>query len=86
VLTGAHGVSRTLWSADVSPEYSIEAIWAPDGQWVLAHDGRLLVVTPDDPARIRVLVADRAGWAARPAPIPMHVFAVTGADLLEAGS
>jgi len=87
VLTGADGVSRTLWSADVSPEYSIEAIWAPDGQWVLAYDGRLLVVTPDDPTRIRVLVADPGGLGSPASTDPrMHVFAVTGADLLETGS
>jgi len=84
VLTGADGVSRTLWSADVSPEYSIEAIWAPDGEWVLAHDGRLLVVTPDDPALIRVLVT-APGLLGSPASTDprMYVFAVTGADLLE---
>jgi len=83
VLTGADGVSRTLWSADVGLEYSIEAIWAPDGEWVLAYDGRLLVVTPDDPARIRVLAAEPGVLGSPGATDPqMHVFAVTDADLL----
>jgi len=84
VLTAADGVSRTLWSADVPPDYEIEAIWAPNWEWVLAHDGRLLVVTLDDPALIRVLAPE--AWAlgeyAGLEP-PLSFFAVTAADLLE---
>lgn len=83
-LTDADGVSRTLWSADVPPDYGIEAIWAPNWEWVLAYDGRLLVVTLDDPARIRVLAPE--AWAlgeyAGIEP-PLAIFAVTDADLLE---
>ncbi len=85
VLTRADGVSRTLWSADVPPDYGIEAIWAPNWEWVLAYDGRLLVVTLDDPARIRLLASE--AWAlgeyAGIEP-PLAIFAVTDADLLGA--
>jgi hypothetical protein len=45
VLTDADGGSRTLLSAEVSPDYQLRAIWAPNWEWVLAYDGRLLVVT-----------------------------------------
>ena len=85
VLTDSAGVSRTLWSADVSPDYGIKAIWAPNWEWVLAHDGRLLVVTVADPAQIRVLVAETEGLgdfgSTEP---PLAFFAVTDADLLGA--
>ena len=85
VLTDADGVSRTLWSADVPPDYRIGAIWAPNWEWILAYDGRLLVVTLDDPARIRVLASE--AWAlgeyAGLEP-PLVFYAITDADLLEA--
>jgi hypothetical protein len=84
VLTGADGASRSLWTAEVSPDYSIAAIWAPDGEWVLAYDGRLLVVNPEDPVRIRMLVAQPGVLGSPGSTSPrMYVFAVTGADLLE---
>ena len=70
VLIAADGASRTLWSAEVSPDYSIEAIWAPNWEWVLAYDGRLLVVTVDDPARSGSWWPSPEGWAAGAAPIP----------------
>ena len=84
VLTDADGGSRTLWSAEVSPEYSIKAFWAPDWEWVLACDGRLLVVTIDDPAQVRVLVAETGGlggWGSTEPPLAL--FAVTDLNLLE---
>ena len=81
------GAARTLWSAEVSPEYSIEAIWAPNWDWVLAYDGRLLVVTVDDPAQVRVLVAEPAGLGGWGSTDPRIVtYAVTDLDLLSAGS
>lgn len=86
VLTDAGGLSRTLWSAEVSPEYSMDVIWAPNWEWVLAYDGRLLVVSVDDPAQIRVLVAETGGlggWGSTEPPL--RVFAVTDADLLSEG-
>jgi hypothetical protein len=82
VLTDADGVARTLWSADVPPDYGIEATWAPNWEWILAYDGRLLVVTLDDPARIRVLAAEAwaLGETAGLDP-PLAFFTVTDADL-----
>ncbi len=83
VLTDADGAARTLWSADVSPEYSIEAIWAPHWEWLLASDGRLLIVTIDDPVRIRVLVEETGGLGEY---LDLVMYAVTGADLLDGES
>lgn len=83
VLVAADGESRTLWSGEVSPEYSIQAIWAPDWEWVLAYDGRLLVVTVDDPALIRILVAEPAGLGGWGSTDPrIATYAVTDLDLL----
>ena len=67
----------------MSPEYSIQAIWAPNWEWVLAYDGRLLVVTVDDPAQIRVLVAEPAGLGGWGSTDPrIATYAVTDLDLL----
>lgn len=83
VLIAADGTPHTLWSADVSPDYGLKAIWAPNWEWLLAYDGRLLVVTLDNPAQIRVLVGEAEGrgdfGSTEP---PLAFFAVTGADLL----
>lgn len=85
VMTAPDGSSRTLWSAEVSPEYSMRAVWSPDGQWVLAHDDRLLRVTLGDPADIRILVEDPTGWGGFfSTDPPLAIFAVTDADLLDA--
>ena len=83
MLIDAGGASRLLWSAAVSPEYSMQVTWAPSGEWVLASDPRLLVVTVGDPAEIRVLVEDPTGlggWGSTEPPI--RAYAVTGLDLL----
>ena len=32
--------------------------WAPNWQWIAADDGRILIVTPDDPSVTRVLTND----------------------------
>lgn len=84
VLTDADGVSRRLWSADVSPEYSMRVIWAPGWEWILAYDGRLLSVSIGDPAQVRVLVEEPTAWGGfGSTDPPLAVFAVTDADLLE---
>ena len=51
------GTSRTLLSAQGPGEYTYglsAAFWSPDGQWIAADDGRILVITPAD-GRTRVL-------------------------------
>jgi len=83
VLIDATGASRLLWSAEVNLEYSMQVTWAPNGEWALASDPRLLVVTVGDPAEIRVLVEDPTGlggWGSTEPPI--RAYAVTGLDLL----
>lgn len=50
---------RTLLSAQGPPNYTYgldAAFWAPDWSWIAADDGRILVVTTDDPSVTRVLV------------------------------
>ncbi|MCU0282237.1 MAG: hypothetical protein MUE66_10620 [Acidimicrobiia bacterium] len=85
-LATPDGAARTLWSGEVSPEYSIQAIWAPNWDWVLAYDGRLLVVTVDDPAQVRVLVAEPAGLGGWGSTDPrIATYAVTDLDLLASG-
>jgi hypothetical protein len=52
-------VTRTLLSAQGPPNYTYgldAAFWAPDWLWIAADDGRILVITPDDPSVTRVLV------------------------------
>ncbi len=85
VLTDAAGNARILMSATVSSEYRIRAAWGPGGDWILADDGRLLIVTLDDPAITRVLVAEHGGVGGYGSTDPLMVtFAATGADLLGA--
>lgn len=65
--------------------YGLEpASWAPDGEWVIASDsgegGRILVITPTEPAVTRVLVANSGGGAG--GGTAGSAFAVTGDDLL----
>jgi hypothetical protein len=74
--------SRTLLSVDGNPEagYRVPAaFWAPDGTWVAADDGRILVIVPSDPPVVRVLTGASSqgrfdGELSR--------FAVSDADLL----
>lgn len=85
-LVAPDGAALTLWSAEVSPEYSIQAIWSPNWEWALAFDGRLLVVTADDPAQVRVLVAEPAGLGGWGSTDPrIAPYAVTDLDLLAGG-
>jgi len=65
--------------------YGMEpASWTPDGQWIVTSDtgdgGRILVITPTDPAVTRVLVSNSGGGAGGGAAGP--AFAVTSDDLL----
>ena len=74
--------SRTLLSVNGNPEAGYHmpaAFWAPDGRWIAADDGRILVIVPSDPPVIRVLTDESTqgrfdGELSR--------FAVTGEDLL----
>ncbi len=83
--------SRTLLTVRGSGEYTYglePASWAPDGKWIVTTDtgegGRILVITPTDPAVTSVLVANSGGGAGGGAAGP--AFAVTAADLLGATS
>lgn len=40
--------------------YGMRAFWAPNWQWIAADDGRILVITTDDPSLTRVLVGERS--------------------------
>jgi hypothetical protein len=51
--------TRTLMSAQGPPNYTYgldAAFWSPDWKWVAADDGRILVITTDEPSVTRVLV------------------------------
>lgn len=73
---------RTLLSVDSNPEAGYHmpaAFWAPDGKWIAADDGRILVIVPDDPPVIRVLTEDSSQGRFEG---ELSRFAVTDADLL----
>lgn len=73
--------SRVLFDGEGAPDYGTEPfppIWSPDWEWILVNDGRLIVVTVDDPPVARILVEDTSSWTS--ARIPG--VAVTGEDLL----
>jgi hypothetical protein len=62
VLTEADGRTRTLLDVRGPGEYTYgleAAFWSPDGRWVMADDGRILVITPDDPPVVRLLLGAR---------------------------
>jgi hypothetical protein len=75
------GTTRTLLSAQGPGEYTYglnSASWSPDWKWILADDGRLLVVTPSEPSTTRILAQ-----GAETGEEPMYSqFAVTADDLL----
>jgi hypothetical protein len=79
-VTGSDGRSRTLLSLQGPGKYTYRltsAFWAPDGSWIAADDGRILVITPGEPPVTRVLTdATTMGGFDGPR------FAVTSADLL----
>jgi hypothetical protein len=70
VLQDATG-SRTLLSARGPADgYSLStAFWAPNWQWIAADDGRILIITTDNPAVTRVLTAEstQGGYGGYPA-------------------
>jgi hypothetical protein len=79
--------TRTLLSVSGPGEYTYvlaSATWAPGGDWIATTDtgegGRILVITPSQPPRTRILVANSGGGAGGGNAGP--AFAVTGADLL----
>lgn len=80
--------TRTLLTVRGPGEYTYglePASWAPGGEWIVTTDtggGRILVITPTDPAVTRVLVAGSGGGAGGGAAGP--AFAVTADDLLAA--
>lgn len=58
-LTDAKGAVRTLLDVHGPGKYTYgigSAFWSPDFRWVAVDDGRILVITVDDPAVTRVLV------------------------------
>lgn len=83
-LTEADGRQRTLLSAQGPGEYTYHlyaAFWSPDGQLIAADDGRILIITPENPAVTRVLVERPASGGFSEVPARAN-FAITTADLL----
>ena len=80
--------SRTLVSVQLAPQggYGVEAVfWAPNWQWIAADDGRILIVTPDDPSVTRVLTNDSTMNTSGLDP-SLARFAVTDANILTTAS
>lgn len=81
ILLHDDGTTRTLLSAKGPGEYTyglLSAFWSPDGSWVAADDGRILVITPDDAVtRVLVTPAD-SGFGGE----GLARFAVTAEDIL----
>ncbi len=74
--------SRTLLTVDVPPEQAYgmpAAFWSPDGEWIAADDGRILVIVPEDPPVIRVLTDESTQGRFEG---ELSRFAVTGLDLI----
>lgn len=69
--------TRTLLSAEGGIDYRLGAFWAPNWQWIVADDNRILIITTGDPSVTRVLTADSQGSDDR-----LARFAVTDANLL----
>jgi hypothetical protein len=85
MFTDAEGVRRTLLSARGPGGYAYglsSAFWSPDGRWVVADDGRILVVTVDDPSITRVLVTATEGGPFGGDDPRLARFAVTADDIL----
>ena len=87
-LTDASGTTRTLLSAHGPGEYTYQfgpVFWAPDYEWIAAaDDGRILVITPDEPSMTRVLRTGTGGGAGGGTAGP--AFAVTSEDILTPSS
>lgn len=84
VLADASGTQRTLLSVHGPGEYTYQfgtAFWAPGYRWIaVADDGRILVVTPTDPAVTRVLRTGTGGGAGGGTAGP--AFAITAENIL----
>lgn len=83
-LTDADGARRTLLDVDGPDKYVYglrAAFWAPDFSYVVADDGRILVITLDDPSVTRELVVNANLFGDQPEDAS---FAVTSAELLPA--
>jgi hypothetical protein len=83
-VTDASGRSRTLLDARGPGKFGYflkSAFWAPDFRTVLADDGRILVITTDEPPVVRELVgqSSNTGFGGDPA---YATFAATTANLL----
>jgi hypothetical protein len=85
-LTG-RGPARHLLSVQGPGEYGYAfgpVFWAPTWTWIAAaDDGRILVITPAGPTRVRVLVTGAGGGAGGGEAGP--AFAVTAEDLRAPG-
>lgn len=82
VLLDSGAGARTLLSFPAAPSeanYQFgPAFWAPGGDWIAAGDGRILIITPTDPAITRVLRDD----ARAASLVSWPEFAVTDRNLL----
>ncbi|MFM8304346.1 MAG: hypothetical protein ACKOA9_08630, partial [Actinomycetota bacterium] len=83
VTLTSRGRTRTLLAVHGPGEYTYQfgpVFWAPNWQWIAATDNsRILVITPTDPSRTRVLVTGAGGGAGGGTAGP--TFAVTAEDL-----
>jgi len=78
-------VSRTLLSVDRPPDHSyglLSAFWSPTWRWVAADDGRILIITTDDPAVTRVLTDESTSVAFGGDDERVARFAVTDLNFL----
>lgn len=84
MLSDATG-TRTLLSAQGPGEYTYglnSAFWAPNWKWIAADDGRILIVTPEQPSTTRLLTDETKGGGALINDAKFASFAVTESNLL----
>ena len=83
-VTDASGAKRTLLAVHGPGEYTYQfgpAFWAPNYQWIAtSDDGRILIITPTNPAVTRVLRTGTGGGAGGGTAGP--AFAVTAENIL----
>jgi hypothetical protein len=81
VLDDASGPRTLLAFPAAPPEANYQfgpAFWAPNGDWIAAGDGRILIITTADPAVTRVLRDDARAASLVSTP----EFAITERNLL----